>query len=110
MNLDDAVTSIKGVGGKKAALLNKLGISRVWDLLYYMPRGYESQGPSLKISGLIEDEVCNITATIAADPTLRRINKCLSLVTFSLQDETGRAEAVFFNQPYIKNVYAKGDR
>lgn len=110
MNLDDAVTSIKGVGGKKAVLLNKLGITTIQDLLYYMPRGYESQGSSVMISGLKEDEVCNVSAEIAAEPNLRRIKKGLSLVTFSLQDETGKAEAVFFNQPYIKNMYAKGDR
>lgn len=109
MNLDDAVSAVKGAGGKKAALLEKLGITTIRDLLYYMPRGYESQGSSVNISGLREDEVCNICAVIAADPVLRRIKKGLSLVTFSLMDETGKTEAVFFNQPYIKNMYAKGD-
>lgn len=109
MNLGDAVVNIKGIGGGKAALLKKLSISTVRDLLYYMPRGYESQGISVKISGLKEDEVCNITAAIARKPVLRRIRKGLSLVTFYLQDETGSAEAIFFNQPYIKNMYKAGD-
>lgn len=96
MSLDDAVAAIKGVGGKKANLLKKLGISTVRDLFYYMPRSYESQGSSVDISGLEEGEICNICAVIAAQPVLRRIKKGLSLVTFSLQDETGNAEAVFF--------------
>ncbi len=109
MNLDDAVSDIKGVGGKKAALLNKLGISTVRDLLYYMPRDYVSQGSSVNISELKEGEVCNISGEIDAAPVLRRIKKGLTLVTFSLKDETGKSEAVFFNQPYIRNMYAKGD-
>lgn len=109
MSLDDAVSSVKGIGGKKAALLKKLGIENVRDLLYHMPRGYESQGSSVSISELKEDETYNITAQIAKDPALRRIKKGLSLVTFSLQDETGRTEAVFFNQPYIRNMYKAGD-
>jgi ATP-dependent DNA helicase RecG len=110
MNLDDAAAGIKGIGEKKAALLKRLGISTIRDLLYYMPKGYESQGSSVNISGLKEDEICNISAEIAGSPVLRRIKKGLSLVTFSLIDETGKAEAVFFNQPYIRNMYAKGDR
>jgi ATP-dependent DNA helicase RecG len=109
MGLGDAVTGIKGVGGKKAVLLGRLGIKSVRDLLYYMPRGYESQGSSVKISALKEDETYNITARIAKEPVLRRIKKGLSLVTFTLQDETGRTEAVFFNQPYIRNMYKSGD-
>ncbi len=110
MNLDDAVSSVKGIGGSKAALLKKLGIERARDLLYYMPRDYESSGQSVKISGLREDVVCNLTAVIAKDPVLRRIRKGLSIVTFHLKDETGVAEAVFFNQPYIKNMYRCGDK
>lgn len=110
MSLDDAVAALKSVGLKKAVLLEKLGISTIRELLYHMPRSYESSGSSVDISGLKEEEVCNISAVIAAAPALRRIKKGLSLVTFSLMDETGRAEAVFFNQPYIRNMYAKGDR
>ncbi len=109
MSLDDAVTGIKGVGAKKAVLLGKLGIKSVRDLLYHMPRGYESQGSSAKISALKEDETYNITAQISKEPVLRRIKRGLSLVTFTLQDETGRTEAVFFNQPYIRNMYKSGD-
>lgn len=109
MGLDDAVSGIKGVGGKKAVLLTKLGITNVRDLLMSMPRGYESQGSSVSISELKEGETYNITAQIAKEPVLRRIKKGLSLVTFTLQDETGRTEAVFFNQPYIRNMYKAGD-
>ncbi len=110
MSLDDAAAGLKGIGNKKAVLLKKLGISTIRDLLYYIPRSYASLGSSVNISGLMEDEVCNISCEISADPVLRRIKKGLSLVTFLLKDETGKAEAVFFNQPYIKNMYAKGDR
>ncbi len=109
MNLDTPVSKVKGIGEKKAKLLAKLNIETVADLLYHMPRGYESAGRSAKICDLADGEVCHITAIIHEEPKLRRVKSGLNLTTFSLSDETGRVEAVFFNQPYIKNMYKLSD-
>ena len=109
MNLDTPVGKVKGIGEKKARLLAKLNIETVADLLYYMPRGYESAGRGAKICDLADGEVCHITAIIHEEPKLRRVKSGLNLTTFSLSDETGRVEAVFFNQPYIKNMYRLHD-
>ena len=109
MNPDTPVSKVKGIGEKKAKLLAKLNIETVADLIYYMPRGYESAGRSAKICDLADGEVCHITAIIHEEPKLRRVKSGLNLTTFSLSDETGRVEAVFFNQPYIKNMYRQSD-
>ncbi|MDD5017517.1 MAG: ATP-dependent DNA helicase RecG [Eubacteriales bacterium] len=109
MTLDDHVSTLSGVGDKKARLLGKLGIERVRDLLYYMPRAYETLGVYTVISELKDGMAYSITASIVNEPGLKRINKGLNLVTFTLEDETGRVEAVFFNQPYLKKMYKKGD-
>jgi len=39
--LSDSVRVLKGVGAKKAALLEKVGISTIDDLLYHFPFRYE---------------------------------------------------------------------
>ena len=104
------VASIKGIGQKKAALLAKLNINTVVDLLYYLPRDYQSAGISASISELQEGGVYTVSAVIAAQPGVRRIRKGLSMVSLSLEDDTGRAEAVFFNQPYMRNMYHLGER
>ncbi|MGI5850023.1 MAG: ATP-dependent DNA helicase RecG [Christensenellales bacterium] len=109
MSLNDTVSTLKGVGTKRARLLQKLGILNVRDLLYYLPRVYETSGVSAKICELCEGETYQISAKVSTEPSLRRINNGLSLVTFSLQDETGGVGAVFFNQPYIRKMYSKGD-
>lgn len=110
MTLNDPVAAVKGIGEKKAKLLNKLGIDTIADLIYYMPRDYESQGKSARISELKDGEVFNVTAVIAGEPSLKRIRSGLNLAKFSLKDETGWVEAVFFNQPYICKMYKDGDQ
>ncbi len=110
MTLSDPAAKVKGIGEKKAKLLEKLGIVSLADLVYYMPRGYESQGQNVSISALTDGEVFNITAVINGEPSFRRVKSGLNLAKFSLQDETGWVEAVFFNQPYIRKMYGDGDR
>ncbi len=109
MTLSDPAAKVKGIGEKKAKLLEKLGIITIADLIYYMPRGYESQGQNVKICDLKDGEVYNITAVISGEPSFRRIKSGLNLAKFSLHDETGWVEAVFFNQPYIRKMYKDGD-
>jgi ATP-dependent DNA helicase RecG len=110
MTLDSPVAAVKGIGEKKAKLLKKLGICSIADLIYYMPRDYETQGTSARIGELKDGEVFNITALVAGEPSVRRIKSGLNLAKFSLKDETGWVEAVFFNQPYIRKMYKDGDR
>ncbi len=109
MSPDESVKSLKSVGDKKARLLLKLGIRTIRDLLYYMPRSYETPGQLVKLSGLKPNGTYSINAVIDKNPSLRRIRKGVSLTKFSLSDETGSAEAVFFNQPYMSRMYHKGD-
>jgi len=71
MNQGDAVSILKGVGDKKAKLLLKLGIATLRDLLYYMPRDYETPGKHVSISGLRPDGSYSITAVIRGNPNLR---------------------------------------
>ncbi len=109
IRLDGPVSKIKGIGEKKAGLFNKLGIETVQDLLYYAPKLHEQPGRMASIRDLIEDELFCIEAVISAEPGFKRVHNGLNLSSFALQDATGRVEAVFFNQPYIRRLYKKGD-
>jgi ATP-dependent DNA helicase RecG len=105
MRLNVPVGKVKGIGEKKAKLLAKLNIDTIEDLLHHMPRGYEEAGESVHICDLVDGGTYQINAVICEEPKLRRIRNGLNLTTISLSDETGRVEAVFFNQPYLKNMY-----
>lgn len=109
MSLNDVVSSVRGVGDKKAKLLSKLGIVTVRDLLYYMPRSYDLPGEHVSINELRPDGSYSITAAINGNPAFRRARSGITLTTLSLMDETGNVDAVFFNQPYMRRMYKDGD-
>ncbi|MFA5674986.1 MAG: ATP-dependent DNA helicase RecG [Christensenellales bacterium] len=108
--MDLPVNSIKGIGEKKARLLSKIGINTVGDILYCLPRGYEQSGRFSNISGLSEGRVYTVAGYVSEEPKTKRIRKSLSVTAFSIYDETGSVEAVFFNRPYVCGMAQKGEK
>ena len=58
------ISALNGVGKKRAALYDKLGLSTVSSLLYYFPNRYINCCNPLKISQSIVGEKCCIKATV----------------------------------------------
>lgn len=108
MELSAPVSRVKGIGEKKVRLLAHLNIYTVEDLLHHLPRDYEPAGLFVRICDVKEGGTFQVNAVIAAKPSFRHVRNGLNLTTISLSDETGRVEAVFFNQPYLKNVFKPG--
>ncbi|MFV0635976.1 ATP-dependent DNA helicase RecG [Mitsuokella sp. WILCCON 0060] len=109
MKLTDSVQYIKGVGPKKKAELNKLGIATVYDLLTYFPRTYEDQSVLTRIADLHAGEVATVSGTIVNlhEQSGRR---GLSILTAFLNDGTGMLQVTWFNQKYLKNKLKIGRR
>lgn len=109
MKLTDSVQYIKGVGPKKKAELNKLGIATVYDLLTYFPRTYEDQSVLTHIADLHAGETATVSGTIVNlhEQSGRR---GLSILTAFLNDGTGILQVTWFNQKYLKNKLKTGRR
>ncbi|WP_432647062.1 ATP-dependent DNA helicase RecG [Mitsuokella sp.] len=109
MKLTDSVQYIKGVGPKKKAELNKLGIATVYDLLTYFPRTYEDQSVLTRIADLHAGEIATVSGTIVNlhEQSGRR---GLSILTAFLNDGTGMLQVTWFNQKYLKNKLKIGRR
>ncbi|MCJ7856791.1 ATP-dependent DNA helicase RecG [Lachnospiraceae bacterium NSJ-143] len=108
MLLSDPVTSIKGVGEKKAQLLNHLGIFTVGGLIEHFPREYDDRSEVRKISDFVEDEENTFFAWVDAVPENVHIGK-MAITKVKLKDDTGSINAVWYNQPYIKNAVKKDE-
>lgn len=102
------IKTIKGVGPSRAALLNKIGIYTVEDMLYYFPRGYEDRTKQKKIIELADGETVCIKAAVFSRLTEYPIRKGLTIYKLVLRDDTGSITAVWYNQKYLMNSFKIG--
>ena len=107
-DIDKSVQFVKGVGPRRAGLLRRLGIQTVEELLYYFPRDYQDRRFFHSISSLREGEVATIRGKVLASGIIetRRRKKIFRLV---VGDETGKIPCTWFNQPYLKENFHRGE-
>ncbi|MCL2357238.1 MAG: ATP-dependent DNA helicase RecG [Defluviitaleaceae bacterium] len=107
------VSALPGIGEKRAAALQAAGIFTVADLLEYFPRDYDDRSRMKKISELNPDAVNTIRGVISREPESATFGRkgagATSLTKVHITDSTGTLEIIWFNQPYLKKVFKKGD-
>jgi ATP-dependent DNA helicase RecG len=108
MKLSDPVQYVKGVGPQRAGELAKAGVRTVEDLLYHLPLRYEDRSQRMRIADLRPGERAAVTGTITV-AGLRRARR-MTLFEARLEDGSGRVKALWFNQPFLKDVLTRGRR
>ncbi len=94
---------LKGVGPKKALLLQKLGIRTVFDALYYLPIQYEDRRNKKSIYELKPGDIVSITGKIVEINELSP-KKGLKILEIVISDGTGFVKAKWFNQTYLSKI------
>ena len=108
VDLNKDVKYIKGVGPNRAALLNKLGIFTLGDLITYYPRDYEDRSKPKKICDVANGEEVLVQGIVQSKLVESRIRKGLTLYRTKIADDTGFMEIVWYNQSYLKNQIKQG--
>jgi ATP-dependent DNA helicase RecG len=107
--LDIPVRYAKGVGERREKLLNKLGIETIEDLLLYFPRRIEDRSQIKRIAALRHGERATIHGRVRAIDIVRP-RRDLEILKVAIQDVSGIAYAVWFNQPWLKNQFSQGEK
>jgi ATP-dependent DNA helicase RecG len=107
VNLSDSVTAIPGVGGKRGALLEKLGLRTMEDLLLFFPRRLEDRSRFTAIGSLRDGMETCVRGTVHAIQKVR-VQRGMTLVKASLGDGTGFLSVVWFNQPWVADQVKRG--
>jgi len=102
LQLTDGIQYVKGVGPKKKAELNRLGLFTVYDLLTYFPRTYEDQSVLTKISELQAGEKATVAGTIMNVSERQGGRRGMSILMALIGDGTGILQVTWFNQKYLK--------
>lgn len=103
MNLQDSVGLIKGVGPKKLEKLNSLNIETVEDLLFYFPRTYEDRTTFLNLKDVQGEVKASFKVRVTGVNRNSYIRKNMHILSFDVEDDTGKGTITFFNQPFLKN-------
>ncbi|MGO1819328.1 MAG: ATP-dependent DNA helicase RecG [Senegalia sp. (in: firmicutes)] len=110
VSLDSSIQYLKGVGPKRAAKLNRIGIYTIYDLLFYFPREYDDRRKITKIKDLKNKEKVTIEAIVSGSSTTLRPRKNVAITKIPIKDDTGICYMVFFNQSYIEKTFKIGDK
>jgi ATP-dependent DNA helicase RecG len=103
------VASLRGVGPERAALLARLGLNTVGDLLLHRPRRYEDRRHFKAIAELQLGEAATARGRIMALGLKRWRGGSKSTFEFILEDGTGRLHCRWWNLPFMQNYFQSGD-
>ena len=106
--LKTPLSSILGIGPKFVSKLKKLGVETVKDLLWHFPTRYEDFSQIYKIADLIPKQQATVQGIIKKISGRRAWHRRLYIVEAFIKDSSGSIKAVWFNQPYIKNILQVG--
>ena len=99
---------LKGLGPKRIESLNKLDIFCVEDLIAYLPITYRDLTTTQKLNAAAVDQQSLFKVRCITKPVVKYPRKNFSIVTCDIEDVSGRAQAIWFNQPYVaKNIESK---
>ncbi len=90
--------------------LRKLKLEKVGDLLFYFPQRYEDYSNLKKIKDLKIGEKVSIQGKIKEIENIISPLKKRVLTEALVEDETGSLRVVWFNQPFLKNYFKRGDK
>jgi ATP-dependent DNA helicase RecG len=101
---------LKGVGPRRAADFERVGLLTVEDLLFRFPLRYENRAGLVPIAKLRPGTTATIDAEVLSAgirPTRRPGFRLFELI---VRDASGPARAVFPNQAFLKDVFRSGQQ
>ena len=109
MDRQTNIQYLKGVGEKRAKLLNKMGIFTVGDLLRFYPRDYMDWSRICSITAAPFDENCCIKAVVNHKPRGAKIRKGMTIYKTVVTDGEALMDIIIFNSKYTAEALEAGE-
>ncbi|NDE08135.1 MAG: hypothetical protein EBZ89_12220 [Chloroflexi bacterium] len=95
------VSALPGVGAKTVEGFSRLGINSVFDLLYHLPRRHLDRRSLTPLANLQPGQVATVMVTVVSVNVKSPARRGLTITEAQVRDESGYAQAVWFNQQYM---------
>lgn len=108
MDKNTNIQYLKGVGEKRAKILNKLGIFTVGDLLRFYPRDYMDWSKISSIAAAPFDTNCCVRAIVNHKPSGAKIRKGMTIYKTVATDGESLMNITIFNNKYAAESLEAG--
>lgn len=105
MNISDSINA----SDKTLLKLKKIGIQTIEDFIFHYPFRYDIYKNISKISNLIENEKVVFLARVELIDSKRSYIKRANFTKAILKDNSGKIEAVWFNNKWVKDSLKQGE-
>jgi len=102
--LGDSVQYLKGVGPKRAAVLERLGIATIGDMLQFFPRKYVDRGHVVPIGSLSPGRDAAVRARLVEMRAPRWGDRLEALI----EDSSGSMRAIWFHARFLVTALETG--
>lgn len=109
MNLFTEINQIPKITKPQIAVLKKLGINTIENLLWHLPYRYLDFTQTKKITKLVLDENVSLKVKIKSISSRFSFKSKISLCEAVVSDETGTIKIIWFNQPYLAKSLKPND-
>ncbi len=96
---------LKGVGPRRAASLQESGLSTIEDLLYRLPIRYEDRGDLQAIETLKSGKAASVVGEVLGCHLRSTRRPGFKIFEILIRDSTGVIRAIWFNQPFLQDVF-----
>lgn len=110
LSKDTSVQYVKGVGPRRALLLERLKIKTLEDILYHFPWRYEDRKNLKKIRDLVFGNHETTTGVVIRSGVIITRKKRMKIFELEVSDGTGFLLCKWFNQPYMEKYFKKGQK
>ena len=99
---------LKGVGPRRAADFEHAGLLTLEDLLYRFPLRYEDRSRLQPIASLKPGQTAAVSGRILVSGLRSTRRPGFKIFEAAIDDGSGSLRAVWLNQPYLKDIFMRG--
>jgi ATP-dependent DNA helicase RecG len=107
--LNASLTVLASVGPRHAAMLSRLGLNTLGDMLYNFPRRYDDYSQLKPIREIFYGQQVTVIGSVTMVEGRKTRGGKMSIVEAIINDGTASLRLTWFNQPWLVNRIKSGD-